>query len=351
MRVIVTGGAGFIGSALVQHLVGQGDEVLVYDKLTYAGHLASLAPVAGSAGFRFVRGDVCDAAGVRAALEAFAPDAVMHLAAESHVDRSIDGARAFVETNVVGAFVMLDETRRYWEAMPAARRDGFRFLHVSTDEVFGSLGAEGKFSESTRYDPRSPYAASKAGADHLARAWAHTFGLPVIVSNCSNNYGPRQLPEKLIPLVILNGLEGLPLPVYGDGAQVRDWLHVDDHVEALALIVREGRPGHSYNVGGDSERRNLDVVRLICDGLDALRPSPSPRHALIEMVADRPGHDRRYAIDATRMATELGWRPRRRFEDGLRQTIEWYLANEAWWRPLREAGHGRDRLGLAGQGA
>jgi dTDP-glucose 4,6-dehydratase len=348
MRALVTGGAGFIGSAVVRALIARGDEALVYDKLTYAGRLSSLAPVADSPRFRFVHACVTDASALRAAIDSFSPDAILHLAAESHVDRSIDGARAFVETNVVGTFTVLEEARRYWAALPAARRDAFRVLHVSTDEVFGSLGPDGAFSETTAYDPRSPYAATKAGADHLARAWAHTHGLPVVISNCSNNYGAYHLPEKLIPLMILNGLEGLPLPVYGDGLQVRDWLYVDDHAEALLTIVEKGAPGRSYNVGGASERTNLAVVEQICDLLDRLAPARAPRRSLMERVPDRPGHDRRYAIDATRIASELGWRARTDFETGLERTVAWYLANEAWWRPIREEGVGRARLGLGG---
>jgi dTDP-glucose 4,6-dehydratase len=304
--------------------------------------------VASAPNFRFVRADICDSATVGETLRAFEPDAVMHLAAESHVDRSIDGAGAFIETNIVGSFRLLEQVRGYWEKLPAARRDAFRFLHVSTDEVYGSLGPEGLFCEDTPYDPRSPYAASKAASDHLAQAWHHTYGLPVLVSNCSNNYGPYHLPEKLIPLIILNGLEGKPLPVYGDGANVRDWLYVDDHAAALALIVEKGAVGRTYNVGGRNERSNLAVVHAVCDLLDELAPATSSRRNLVTFVPDRPGHDRRYAIDATRLETELGWRAQHDFESGLRRTVAWFLANEAWWRPLREAGHGQARLGLAG---
>ncbi len=346
MRVIVTGGAGFIGSALARLLVARGDEVLVLDKLTYAGNLSSLASEAGAPNYRFVQGDICDS-GTNAALFAeFAPDAVMHLAAESHVDRSITGAGAFIETNILGTFRLLEAARGYWEKLPPARRDSFRFLHVSTDEVYGSLGEEGLFTETTPYDPRSPYSASKAASDHLASAWHHTYGLPVLVSNCSNNYGPYHLPEKLIPLVILNGLEGHRLPVYGDGANVRDWLYVDDHAAALALIVDKGQVGRTYNVGGRNERSNLSVVHTICDLLDELVPANHARRDLIDFVKDRPGHDRRYAIDATRLETELGWRAQHDFESGIRRTVQWYLDNEAWWRPLRSAGHGGARLGL-----
>jgi len=342
-RLLITGGAGFIGSALTQLAIDAGHDVLVFDKLTYAGSLSSLHDVRDHASFRFVQADICDRAAVDAAFAAFTPDAVVHLAAESHVDRSIDGAGDFVRTNLVGTFEMLEAARAYW------RRTGdadFRFLHVSTDEVFGSLGDDGAFSETSRYDPRSPYAASKAGSDHLVRAWGETHGLPVIVSNCSNNFGPRQLPEKLIPLMILNGLEGAPLPVYGDGLNRRDWLHVDDHARALLLMLEHGAPGESYNVGARAERSNIDVVERICALLDALAPAARSRRALISFVADRPGHDRRYAIDPSKIERDLGWRPRVSFEDGLEQTVRWYLDNDWWWRPLRAAGHGGARLGL-----
>ncbi len=346
MRVIITGGAGFIGSAVARLFVGRGDDVLVFDKLTYAGHLSSLAPVAGTPNFKFVQGDICDGRAVAAAFNVFAPDTIVHLAAESHVDRSITGADAFVQTNVVGTLTLLQATRAHWDRRRGAKRDGFRFLHVSTDEVYGSLGAEGLFTEDTPYDPRSPYAASKAASDHLVSAWGHTYGLPVLISNCSNNYGPYHLPEKLIPLMILNGLEGKPLPVYGDGANVRDWLYVDDHARALAQIAEHGVVGRTYNVGGHNERSNLAVVERVCDLLDELSPAKQSRRGLITHVADRPGHDRRYAIDATRLENDLGWRANEDFDSGLRRTVEWYLANEAWWAPLRAAGHGGSRLGL-----
>ena len=346
MRVIVTGGAGFIGSAAARMLVARGDDVLVFDKLTYAGNLSSLTPVADARNFTFVQGDICDALAVAEAFERFRPDAIMHLAAESHVDRSITGADAFVQTNVVGTLALLQAARGYWDRLKGARRDGFRFLHVSTDEVFGSLGADGYFTEATPYDPRSPYAASKAASDHLVKAWGHTYGLPVLLSNCSNNYGPYHLPEKLIPLMILNALELKPLPVYGDGANVRDWLYVDDHAAALALVLEKGAPGRTYNVGGRNERGNLAVVERICDLLDQRAPASRSRRLLITFVPDRPGHDQRYAIDPTRIETELGWRARETFDTGLARTVDWYLANEAWWRPLRDAGHGAARLGL-----
>lgn len=347
-RILVTGGAGFIGSAVVRHLIASGREVLTFDKLTYAGNMASLAPVADNPRHSFVRGDICDAEQVKAALESFRPDLVMHLAAESHVDRSIDGPAAFIETNIVGTYVMLQEALRYWRALPAADAAGFRFHHISTDEVYGTLGAEGLFREDTPYQPNSPYSASKAASDHLVRAWFHTYGLPAVMSNCSNNYGPYHFPEKLIPLVILNALEGAPLPVYGTGENVRDWLFVEDHAEALFLIATKGRLGESYNVGGANERRNIDVVRTICTLLDEIRPDAQigRREDLIRFVTDRPGHDARYAIDFSKLNRELGWSPRETFETGLRKTIEWYLANEGWWGPLRTRYAGQ-RLGLA----
>lgn len=347
-RILVTGGAGFIGSAVVRHLIGLGAHVLNFDKLTYAGNLASLGPVQDNPRYSFVRGDICDPEAVRAALDGFKPDLVMHLAAESHVDRSIDGPAAFIETNIVGTYTMLQEALRYWRGLTGAEQAAFRFHHISTDEVFGTLGAEGLFHEDTPYQPNSPYSASKAGSDHLVRAWHHTYGLPTVMSNCSNNYGPYHFPEKLIPLVILNALEGASLPVYGTGENVRDWLFVEDHAEALHLIATTGRLGESYNVGGASERRNIDVVRTICTILDDIRPDAKigRREDLIRFVTDRPGHDARYAIDFSKLNTELGWSPRETFETGLRKTIQWYLANEAWWAPLR-SNYAGQRLGLA----
>ena len=346
MRVLVTGGAGFIGSALVRHLVlVRGYEVLNVDKLTYAGTLTSLKSLEGQAGHRFLKADICDRAAVTEAFETFRPDRVMHLAAESHVDRSITGARDFIETNVIGTFTMLEAARHYWQSLPDKERAAFRFLHVSTDEVYGSLGDEGLFTERTPYDPSSPYSASKAASDHLAKAWERTYGLPVIVSNCSNNYGPYHFPEKLIPLTILNALQGKPLPVYGNGANIRDWLYVEDHARALDLIAERGRPGETYNVGGRNERRNIDVVKRICALMDSLRPDARPHERLITHVADRPGHDARYAIDATRIETELGWKAEEDFDSGIEKTVRWYLENEWWWAPLGKGYDGR-RLGL-----
>ena len=352
MKVLITGGAGFIGSALTRHVVGKlGWRALVVDKLTYAGHLSSLAPVAAMPGYAFAQIDICDRAALRDAFAKHQPDIVFHLAAESHVDRSITHAAAFIETNLVGTFNVLEAAREHWQGLGGEAKDRFRLVHVSTDEVYGSLGDEGLFHETTPYDPRSPYSASKAGADHLASAWFHTYGLPVLISNCSNNYGPYQLPEKLIPLTILNALDGRPLPVYGDGGNVRDWLFVDDHVEALCLIAERGELGRCYNVGGRNERRNLEVVHRICDLLDDIAPKPSKHRDLIEFVPDRPGHDRRYAIDATRLETELGWRANENFDTGMERTVRWYVDNEAWWGPLRAAGVGIKRQGLLSEGA
>ena len=344
--ILVTGGAGFIGSAVCRQLIGRGDtRVVNLDKLTYAGNLASLAQLEGNPAYRFVQGDIVDADAVSVLLGEERPDAIMHLAAESHVDRSITGAADFIQTNVIGTFTLLEVARGYWSGLEGAARDGFRFLHVSTDEVYGSLGDEGLFTEETPYDPSSPYSASKASSDHLAKAWQRTYGLPVVVSNCSNNYGPYHFPEKLIPLTILNALAGERLPVYGKGENVRDWLYVEDHARALDIIVERGRIGETYNVGGRNERRNIDVVTRICDVLDQLTPANRPRSELIEFVTDRPGHDARYAIDASKLEDELGWRAQENFDTGIEKTVRWYLDNDWWWQPLRERYAGQ-RLGL-----
>ena len=348
MKVLVTGGAGFIGSAVVRLLAGElGVEVVNVDALTYAGNLDSVAPVADRPGYRFVHADIRDASAMADLFATEQPGAVMHLAAESHVDRSIDGPAAFLETNILGTYTLLEAARAYWSGLPAERRGGFRFHHVSTDEVYGSLGPEGLFSETTPYAPNSPYAATKAASDHLVRAWHHTYGLPVVTTNCSNNYGPYHFPEKLIPLMILNGVEGKPLPVYGTGQNVRDWLFVEDHAGALWTVLRQGRLGETYNIGGNAERTNLEVVETICDLLDELAPADRSRRELIAFVEDRPGHDARYAIDASKVASELGWRPRESFESGLRRTVEWYLANRPWWEAIRSGRYRGERLGTA----
>jgi dTDP-glucose 4,6-dehydratase len=348
-RFLITGGAGFIGSAVVRHLIRETDHrVCVVDKLTYAGTLASLAPIAHNPRYSFMRADIADAARMKAAFADFQPDVVMHLAAESHVDRSIDGPAAFIETNIVGTYTLLEAALAYWRALPKSTQNDFRFHHISTDEVFGSLEAAGRFTETTAYAPRSPYSASKAASDHLVRAWHHTYGLPALITNCSNNYGPYHFPEKLIPLTIINGLEGKELPVYGNGGNVRDWLYVEDHARALQAVVNDGRPGETYCVGGRNERTNLQVVKAICALLDELAPNKAigDRKALINFVADRPGHDLRYAIDSTRICTELGWQPRESFDSGLRKTVEWFLANRSWWQPVRDKVYGGERLGV-----
>jgi len=347
MKILVTGGAGFIGSALCRHLVGElGISVLNVDKLTYAANLESLRSICSHDAYQFIEADICDRAAMDVAFADFAPDAVIHLAAESHVDRSITGSDAFMQTNIIGTYSLLEAARAYWSALAGDRRDSFRFLHVSTDEVYGSLGADGLFVEQTRYDPSSPYSASKAASDHLALAWHRTYGLPVLISNCSNNYGPCQFPEKLIPLMILNARDGRPLPVYGDGQNVRDWLYVDDHARALHLIVTRGRPGETYNVGGRNEQSNLDVVTRICALMDGYLPDDAPHQKLITHVTDRPGHDQRYAIDASKLESELGWRASEDFASGIEKTLRWYLDNSAWWEPLRNSVYGGERLGL-----
>jgi dTDP-glucose 4,6-dehydratase len=349
-RVLVTGGAGFIGSAVVRHLVQAGYEVVNLDKLTYSGNLASLRSVEGATGYSFHRADICDRAAVGRLLGEAKPDAIMHLAAETHVDRSIDGPAPFVQTNVAGTFTLLEAALAYWKGLEAGRQEAFRFLHVSTDEVFGQLTLdEDPFTEQSAYAPSSPYSASKAAADHFARAWHVTYGLPVVLTNCSNNYGPFHFPEKLVPLVILNALEGKPLPVYGAGENVRDWLYVEDHARALELALIRGKVGESYNIGGRAERRNLDVVESVCDLLDRSQPLADGRRRreLIQFVTDRPGHDLRYALHPAKAERELGWEARETFDSGLEKTVAWYLHNEWWWRPIREGSYAGERLGSA----
>ncbi len=347
MRVLVTGGAGFIGSAVCRQLVLEHRaDVMNIDKLTYASNLRSLDPVVGHPGYHFQRLDICDRQGLDRIFASYRPDAVIHLAAESHVDRSIIGPLDFITTNVVGTYTLLEAARGYFSGLKGDKRAKFRLVHVSTDEVYGSLGATGLFVEETPYRPSSPYSASKAASDHLASAWYTTYGLPVIVSNCSNNYGPYQFPEKLIPLMILNAIEGRPLPVYGNGANIRDWLHVGDHAEGLIRLLTRGQPGESYNFGGSSERSNLDVVRRISEIYDDIAAPEVPTRSLITFVQDRPGHDLRYSIDASKASRELGWKPSRTFEEGLRATVEWYVDNGPWWVPLRSGVYDGKRLGL-----
>ena len=347
MRVVVTGGAGFIGSAVCRHIVASAGSVANVDKLTYAANPDALEAISGSPFYSFYQLDICDRTSLDTVFDREQPDAVIHLAAESHVDRSITEPAAFITTNVVGTYQLLEAARSYWQQLPGSRKNGFRFLHVSTDEVFGSLDSEGAFSETSPYDPASPYSASKAASDHLAFAWHRTYGLPVLLANCCNNYGPYQFPEKLIPLILTNALLGQPLPVYGDGQNVRDWLYVDDHARALTLILERGAPGERYNIGARSEQSNLDVVAAICDYLDERRPLAGRTYGnQIQFVADRPGHDFRYAIDPGKIEREIGWRPEETFESGLAKTIDWYLANEPWWQSIRSQRYNGERLGM-----
>ncbi|MCX8499672.1 MAG: dTDP-glucose 4,6-dehydratase [Caulobacteraceae bacterium] len=351
MKILITGGAGFIGSALLRHLINESDhEVLNLDKLTYAGVLGSLTEIDFDPRYRFVKGDICDASLVSQLLADFQPDVIAHLAAESHVDRSIDGPGDFIETNIVGTFNMLQQSLGYWRGLSEDRQASFRFHHVSTDEVFGSLGDEGYFCETTPYDPRSPYSASKASSDHLVRAWGHTYGLPVLITNCSNNYGPFHFPEKLIPLIIIRSLAGQSLPVYGNGTNVRDWLFVEDHARALRAVFEGGIPGETYNVGGNAERQNIDVVLAICRELDQCAPRTDGKsyEEQIIYVTDRPGHDHRYAIDASKIRTDLGWQPTVTFEEGIAKTVNWYLSRRDWWEPILARNYDTTRLGLKG---
>ncbi len=353
-RILVTGGAGFIGSAVVRHIIqNTQDAVVVVDKLTYAGNLASLAPVADDPRFAFEQVDICDRDALNTVFATHKPDVVMHLAAESHVDRSIDGPAVFIETNIVGTYNLLETSRAWWSGLAAEQKAAFRFHHISTDEVYGDLHSmDDFFTETTPYAPSSPYSASKASSDHLVRAWQRTYGLPTLVTNCSNNYGPYHFPEKLIPLMILNAIAGKPLPVYGDGQQIRDWLYVEDHARALYLVATEGTPGETWNIGGHNERKNLDVVTTICDLLEELVPVKphgiQQYRDLITRVPDRPGHDLRYAIDASKIERELGWAPQETFESGIRKTVEWYLANEGWWKQVLDGSYQGERLGLKG---
>lgn len=346
-RVLVTGGAGFIGSALLRYLSDNNHAVtLNVDKLTYAGNLESLKSIGSKSNYSFLRADITNADLIADTIRKFQPTAIMHLAAESHVDRSIDGPAAFMETNIIGTYTLLQCTLEYWRELGSREKDAFRFHHISTDEVYGSLGSEGLFTESTSYDPRSPYSASKASSDHLVRAWHHTYGFPTLITNCSNNYGPYHFPEKLIPLVILNAMDRKPLPIYGKGDNIRDWLYVDDHARALWTVVQRGAPGETYNIGGNMERTNLSVVENICSILNEKKPSAAGGYEkLIEFVKDRPGHDLRYAIDSSKIKSELGWEPSESFESGLEKTVDWYLNNAWWWQPIREGKYTGERLG------
>jgi dTDP-glucose 4,6-dehydratase len=351
MKILVTGGAGFIGSAVVRHIIDHTNDIVInLDKLTYAGNLESVAGVAGSPRYHFRQIDICDRAALDAVFTEFSPDVVMHLAAESHVDRSIDGPAAFIETNIVGTYTLLESARQYWMSLPDAQKKAFRFHHISTDEVYGELGPTGLFTEETPYSPNSPYSASKASSDHLVRAWRETYGLPTLITNCSNNYGPYHFPEKLIPLMILNALAGKPLPVYGKGDQIRDWLYVEDHARALYKVATEGQVGETYNIGGHNEKQNIEVVHTICDLLEEMQPEKPAGVAqyrdLIKHVTDRPGHDVRYAIDAGKIQRELGWSPQETFESGIRKTVRWYLDNQQWWQHVLDGSYQMQRLGL-----
>ncbi len=347
MKLLVTGGAGFIGSSVVRNAIERGHEVINADCLTYAANPANLDLVKENPLYKFENIDIRNRPEIERVFRQYRPDALMHLAAESHVDRSIDGPADFIDTNIVGTYSMLEAARNYWSSLDGRDAENFRFHHISTDEVFGSLGTEGAFVETTPYAPNSPYSASKAASDHLVRAWGETYGLPYVLTNCSNNYGPYQFPEKLIPVVVLNGIAGRPIPVYGRGENVRDWLYVEDHADALLLVLTEGQTGRTYNIGGDSEARNIDIVRMICAVLDEARPEGAPHDRLITFVADRPGHDFRYAIDATRITDELGWRPSLDLRQGLEKTVRWYLENESWWRDIQDRGHKLHRRGLS----